>query len=304
MGLQQIDKACTSAIINVLVKMENKGKSPYTIETTSKALRKLAKNADLNNTEAVERYIARLETTDAYKAILCTAYQRYCNYYAIEWEKPTYKGASKQIKVPTKEKLQTIIAASGKQMALKLNIIYEAGLRPVEVVSLTPEHIDFDNKTITPSTAKHGLPRTLPISTNLRDALQAYINEKQIQPKEKLFPITPRTYSKLYRITRNKVADRTGDQTLKMIRLYDFRHYFGTITYDKTKDLAFTAEQLGHRNWSNTQIYVHILRRINMASEEYTCKVAKTPEDVCQLIEAGFQYVTELDGLKFFKKRK
>jgi hypothetical protein len=130
-GLEQIGKACTSAIISVLVKMENKGKNPYTIETTSKALRKLGKNADLNNTEAVERYIAKLETTDAYKAILCLAYQRYCSFYAIEWEKPAYKGVSKQIKVPTKEKLQSIIAASGKQMALKLNISYEAGFQCV-----------------------------------------------------------------------------------------------------------------------------------------------------------------------------
>ena len=34
---------------------------------------------------------------------------------------------------------------------------------------------------------------------------------------------------------RNKIAKRLNDQTLKQIRLYDIRHYFGTSTYDKTR---------------------------------------------------------------------
>jgi len=37
---------------------------------------------------------------------------------------------------------------------------------------------------------------------------------------------------------------------------------------------------------------------------DYISKVAKTPGEICALIEAGFEYVTEMDGLKFFKKRK
>jgi hypothetical protein len=36
----------------------------------------------------------------------------------------------------------------------------------------------------------------------------------------------------------------------------------------------------------------------------FICKVAKTPDEVKALIENGFEYVCDLDDLKFFKKRK
>ncbi len=38
--------------------------------------------------------------------------------------------------------------------------------------------------------------------------------------------------------------------------------------------------------------------------EEYTVKVASTVEEACKLLEVGFEYVTEFDGKKLFRKRK
>jgi len=38
--------------------------------------------------------------------------------------------------------------------------------------------------------------------------------------------------------------------------------------------------------------------------EEFTCKVAGTLEEAKELIEAGFEYVTELNQKKLFRKRK
>ena len=43
---------------------------------------------------------------------------------------------------------------------------------------------------------------------------------------------------------------------------------------------------------------------MNLNGDEWTCKTASTVEEVTQLVEAGFQYVTDKDGLKIFKKRK
>jgi hypothetical protein len=37
--------------------------------------------------------------------------------------------------------------------------------------------------------------------------------------------------------------------------------------------------------------------------EEFTCKTAKTVAEATALIEAGFQYITEMEGLKIFKKK-
>ena len=36
----------------------------------------------------------------------------------------------------------------------------------------------------------------------------------------------------------------------------------------------------------------------------YISKVAKTEKEICNLVEAGFEYVTEFDGAKIFRKRK
>jgi len=38
--------------------------------------------------------------------------------------------------------------------------------------------------------------------------------------------------------------------------------------------------------------------------DEYTCKVAKNLDEACKLVEAGFEYVTEMDNIKIFRKRK
>jgi hypothetical protein len=45
-------------------------------------------------------------------------------------------------------------------------------------------------------------------------------------------------------------------------------------------------------------------RNTNSGEEECTCKTAKSVQEATQLIEAGFQYVTEIDEVKLFRKRK
>lgn len=38
--------------------------------------------------------------------------------------------------------------------------------------------------------------------------------------------------------------------------------------------------------------------------DDFICKVAKMPEEIQELIEAGFECVCEKDDLLFFRKRK
>ena len=37
---------------------------------------------------------------------------------------------------------------------------------------------------------------------------------------------------------------------------------------------------------------------------EYTCKTAANIKEATELIEAGYQYVTTIEGIQLFKKRK
>jgi hypothetical protein len=62
---------------------------------------------------------------------------------------------------------------------------------------------------------------------------------------------------------------------------------------------------LGHRDLTNTLIYINLKKAIfQNADEEYHIKVAQTLEEPCKLLEVGFEYVTDLNGAKLFGKRK
>jgi hypothetical protein len=38
--------------------------------------------------------------------------------------------------------------------------------------------------------------------------------------------------------------------------------------------------------------------------DSFVCKMAKEPKEIQELIELGFEFVCDLDGIKFFRKRK
>jgi hypothetical protein len=56
-----------------------------------------------------------------------------------------------------------------------------------------------------------------------------------------------------------------------------------------------------HKKLTTTQLYMHL---VNLDSAEWTFRAAATKEEAMSLIEGGFQYVTDINGLKLFKKRK
>jgi hypothetical protein len=58
---------------------------------------------------------------------------------------------------------------------------------------------------------------------------------------------------------------------------------------------------MGHIKLETPQRYMHLL---NLNDDEWTCKTAANVNEATALIEAGFQYVTDMDGLKLFRKRK
>jgi len=62
---------------------------------------------------------------------------------------------------------------------------------------------------------------------------------------------------------------------------------------------------LGHKSIKNTLIYIQLEEAIfKKDNDEYVCKVAKNVDEAKELIELGFEYVTDMDGIKLFRKRK
>ncbi len=73
------------------------------------------------------------------------------------------------------------------------------------------------------------------------------------------------------------------------------------MEYHKTKDLIHVMQILGLKSLRYVLIYMQL---IDIPDEGYSCKTAKTIQEATQLIEGGFEYVTEMEGYKLFRKRK
>jgi hypothetical protein len=57
---------------------------------------------------------------------------------------------------------------------------------------------------------------------------------------------------------------------------------------------------LGHKSVKNTLVYTHF---VDFGGDDFVCKVAKSVDEAT-LVEGGFDYVTDIEGMKLFRKRK
>jgi len=62
---------------------------------------------------------------------------------------------------------------------------------------------------------------------------------------------------------------------------------------------------LGHKKVESTLIYIQLEQALfKEVSEDFTVRVAGKPEEIKQLLEVGFEFICEKDGLLYFRKRK
>ena len=77
------------------------------------------------------------------------------------------------------------------------------------------------------------------------------------------------------------------------------------MEYHKTKDMKHVQRLLRHKSPLSTDIYINIEQAIfNEPNDEFHVKVASNLEEACKLLEVGFEYVTDMEGKKLFRKRK
>ncbi|MCZ2809572.1 MAG: tyrosine-type recombinase/integrase, partial [Candidatus Bathyarchaeota archaeon] len=176
----------------------------------------------------------------------------------------------------------------------------DTGMRPIELERTRARDIDLDTGVITIRTAKGGLGRSLKVRAQTLALLKEYLGKHNFGLNDQPFPKRKKMTGRWVRL-RNTVAEKLKDATFRTIRLYDLRHFVGTMTYHKTKDIIYTQRKLGHRNLKNTLRYVQLM---DFEHEDFTSAVAGTLQEARQLVEAGFEYVTEMEGTKVFRKRK
>jgi integrase len=116
-----------------------------------------------------------------------------------------------------------------------------------------------------------------------------------------IFNPNSRVYKDMLTTTRNRLARTLQNPRFKQIHLHSFRHWKATMEYAKTKDIIHVMKMLGHRNIQNTLTYTQLA---NFESDEYYSAVAKTVDEARKLVESGFTFVCDIEGVKVFSKRK
>ena len=171
-------------------------------------------------------------------------------------------------------------------------------MRPGEAWMLKWSDIDFENRSVIVTPEKHSKPRIFKISSELEAMLKTL-------PKEGEYVFnqggTLEHFANNFRKQRRRIAYKLKNPRINRISFKTLRHWKVTMEYHGTKDILHVMEVLGHKRNQNTLKYMHL---VDFKDDEYVCRVAKTEKEIAELIEAGFEYVCEHNGVKFFRKRK
>ena len=300
-GATELSQTVKGKILEFLWWLEKNGRANVTIENYRKFLYGLlGRGLNLFNPEELKEFIAKTKWNVSSKIAAVRKLNVWFKFLKIEWEPPKYTPEGSIPFIPTEQELDQLIAGVGKKTSAYLQLLKETGARPGEISKLTWADVDFERRTVRIRPEKGSMPRILPISMKALEMLNSLPREG-----EKIFPPVE-IMEPTFRLQRNKLAKKLCNPRLQQITFKTFRHWKGTMEYHKTKDPIHVQQVLGHKDLKSTQVYIHIESAIYGAStnDEFHVKVARTKEEITELLEAGFEYVFTHEGLAYFRKRK
>ena len=284
--------------------LKKQGYSEETIRLHVSALRTLHKRgADLYNPESVKEVITWQKWSETRRRNVINAYSRFLKHEGIQWDKPRCKVSQKLPFIPTEQELDALIAGSGSKTSVLMQLLKETAMRAGEAMKLKWTDIDFERRIVTLNEPEKGSkPRMWKVSEKLIGMLKSLPRENEKVFGKSRYDTLKQTLQK----TRKRLAVKLQNPRLAKITFHTFRHWKATMLYHKTKDPYYVKDFLGHKSIKNTEIYITVERAIfgDSCNDEFTVKVASNPEEIKALLEVGFEYVCEKDGLLFFRKRK
>jgi len=287
-------------VFNTLWQMRKDGYAESTLEATSRRLRMIEKSVSLDDPEAVKGYLAMKQGKPSYKEGLADAYDRYCRYNKLAWNKPRYKRRSQPPYVPTDEEITILTTDAGRKYSLILSIFRDTGMRPIELERARLRWFDLQRGLVNVETAKYGRGRILQLQPRTLAMLKEYVGRRNFSLDDRIFPKV-RTMRTAFQRIRQRTAEKLSRPELKKICLYSFRHYFATTLFQKTKDILHVQHKLGHRSLKNTLLYTHL---VDFNADDYTVKAAQTMEQATDLLESGFEYICDWENTQLYRKRK
>lgn len=145
-----------------------------------------------------------------------------------------------------------------------LEMLYGSGLRVSELVSLRPEHIDWDDYFLR-ITGKGGKTRYVPLGGMAAQALRQYMSAaRAMLAKAARRPAPELFLSRLgHALTRERIRQiikkRAQEAGLpENVYPHIMRHSFATHLLENGADLRVIQDMLGHSDLATTQIYTQV----------------------------------------------
>jgi len=185
----------------------------------------------------------------------------------------------------------------GKKQATYLQGLKELACRAGELWALKWDDLDLEARLANITPEKGSLARQLKISNKLVGMINALPRKGSLVFGGGSLD----DFARWFYMQRATIASKLNNPRIRKIGFKTLRHWKASNLYRQTRDILLVKQTLGHRDIRNTLVYTHLL---NDEGSDYVCKTAKTLAEASSLIESGFEYVTELEGVKLFKKRK
>jgi integrase len=250
------------------------------------------RGADLYDPETIKAVIAKQTWSNGRKNNAADAYSSFLKMAGGKWDAPLYQCIRKLPFIPKETEIDQLIAGCTQRMATFLQMLKETGARCGEIWPLKWDDIDFESKVVNITAEKHSNPRVVHLTNKLLEMLQAL--PKEYDDRIFSFPHMPVDhFGTLFSMQRRRLVHKLKNPRLQKIHFHTFRYWKGTVLYHQTKDMYYVMQRLGHKNIKNTLLYVQLEEALFQGEIDYISKVAKTEKDVCSLIEAGFEYVTD-----------
>jgi len=290
-------------LVQFIFQMEKDNYAKESIATYSKALERLfERGCNLQDSETVKEALSKMRCSEAYKYVITSAYTLYLKIHGLTWKPPICNVTRSLPFIPTERELDDLIAGTGKKTSCYLQTLKETAMRSGECSRLRWANVDLERRMITLNdTEKSGVPRIFDISTKLVSMLA-------IMPKttEYVFGTCCKvTRASVFYRLRKKLARKLGNPRLLEIGLHTFRHWKATDLYHQTKNPLLVKEFLGHRNLDTTLLYIQLEKHLyKEENDTFNVKAVRNAEEIGPLLEVGFEYVCQKDGLTFLRKRK
>jgi integrase len=287
-------------VLNYAWEMKKNGRADTTISSMVNRLTHIAKLCNIYDPEQAKTTLALQTWLNSSKRNVAEMLNGYYKFLGRTWTQPKYTRESGLPFIPTEAEIDTLIATGKSKMSTVLQVLKETGCRIGELTKLQWTHIDLERKTIYITAEKGSNSRILPIS----DTLIGMLNRLP-RTNEKVFPTRTHNLQVTIDKIKRRAAKKFNNPRLLKIHPHTFRHWKGTTEYHKTKDIVHVKTILGHKSINTTMVYINLENAVFLNdTDEWTCKVAHNETELCQLIETGFEYVTDMGTNKILRKRK